>query len=101
VAALTIIEAVTRLIPGVMGNDKSAEDESFASGMLEYPQYTRPASFRDWDVPDVLQSGDHKRISDWRRAAALHRTLAKRPEMLGELSADDRKLLERFGFSAR
>ena len=74
-AALVVIEAVARLLPGVMGNDASAQDESFASGLLEYPQYTRPAEFRGWAVPEVLRSGDHGRIARWRRAMALRRTL--------------------------
>ena len=80
VAALTIIEAVARLVPGVMGNDKSAESESFAEGLLEYPQYTRPAQFRDWAVPDVLQSGNHKAIEAWRREQAMKRTKRVRPD---------------------
>ena len=68
VGALVIIEAVTRLLPGVMGNDASAVEESFADGLLEYPQYTRPAEYRGWTVPEVLRSGDHARIAAWRRA---------------------------------
>ena len=68
VAAMLVIEAVSRLIPGVLGNQASIEDESFADGLLEYPQYTRPASFRGWDVPEVLRSGDHARVARWRRA---------------------------------
>jgi tRNA (guanine37-N1)-methyltransferase len=96
VAALTIIEATTRLIPGVMGNDKSAEEESFARGMLEYPQYTRPACFRDWDVPEILQSGDHGKIREWREAAALLRTLQVRPEMIESFTEEQQKLLEKY-----
>jgi tRNA (guanine37-N1)-methyltransferase len=95
-AALIVIEAVTRLVPGVMGNETSSTDESFSDGLLEYPQYTRPAEFRGWEVPDVLRSGDHGRIHRWRRAMALRQTLAKRPDLIearGGLSADDRKLL--------
>ena len=68
VPALVVIEAVARLVPGVIGNEASAVEESFSSGLLEYPQYTRPAVFRGWDVPDVLLSGDHGRIARWRRA---------------------------------
>src|SRR5688500_2203846 len=71
VAAMVVVEAVARLVPGVMGNERSAEDESFTSGLLEYPQFTRPAQFREWSVPDVLLSGDHGRVARWRRAAAL------------------------------
>ncbi len=69
VAALVVIEAVGRLVPGVLGNTESTVDESFADGLLEYPQYTRPASYQGWDVPDVLRSGDHARIAAWRRRA--------------------------------
>ncbi len=68
-AALVVIEAVARLVPGVMGNEASATEESFADGRLEYPQYTRPAEFRGWTVPEVLRSGDHARIARWRRGA--------------------------------
>jgi tRNA (guanine37-N1)-methyltransferase len=96
-AAVVVIEAVSRLIPGVMGNDASAGDESFASGLLEYPHYTRPAVFRGWEVPEVLRSGDHGRIERWRRAIALRRTLEERPDMIaarGGLSDEDRRLLE-------
>ena len=70
VAAMVVLEAVGRLVPGVMGNDTSADEESFSEGLLEHPQYTRPAQFRDWDVPDVLRSGDHARVARWRRATA-------------------------------
>ena len=76
VAACLVIEAVTRLLPGAMGNAESPLTESFgATGLLEEPHYTRPASFRGWDVPDVLRSGDHGRIERWRRAQSLHRTI--------------------------
>ena len=81
-AALCVIEAVARLVPGVMGNAASANDESFADGMLEYPQYTRPAEFRGWEVPEVLRSGDHARIATWRRAESLRRTVERRPDLL-------------------
>lgn len=99
VAALAAIEAVVRLVPGVMGNEASAADESFSDGLLEYPQYTRPAQFREWGVPDVLRSGDHARVARWRRAQALVRTRADRPDLLdarGGLSAEDRALLAEF-----
>lgn len=99
VGALTIIEATTRLIPGVMGNDKSAEEESFAAGMLEYPQYTRPAVFREWSVPEVLQSGNHRLIEEWRQAAALRRTRLARPDVIeaaGGLTPHQANLLERY-----
>ena len=99
-AAWAVVEAVTRLLPGVMGNDASADDESFTAGLLEYPQYTRPATFRGWDVPEVLRSGDHGRIARWRRAQALARSLALRPDLVdarGGLTDDDRRLLAEFG----
>jgi tRNA (guanine37-N1)-methyltransferase len=100
VAALVVIEAVARLVPGVMGNDSSSVEESFADGLLEYPHYTRPASFRGWDVPEVLRSGDHGRVARWRRAMAVARTMSERPDLIdgaGGLSAGDRRLLEEFG----
>jgi tRNA (guanine37-N1)-methyltransferase len=94
VAALVVVEAVGRLVPGVMGNEESADRESFgADGLLEEPQYTRPAVFRGWEVPDILRSGDHGRIARWRRAQALHRTLSARPDLLDELDESDRALL--------
>ncbi len=82
VAAMVVLEAVGRLVPGVMGNAESAEDESFADGLLEYPQYTRPAEFRGWPVPEVLRSGDHGRVARWRRAQALARTIEHRPDLI-------------------
>jgi tRNA (guanine37-N1)-methyltransferase len=81
-AALVVIETVARLLPGVMGNEASAAEESFIDGRLEYPQYTRPAEFRGWAVPEVLRSGDHARIARWRDAQALRRTLARRPDLV-------------------
>jgi tRNA (guanine37-N1)-methyltransferase len=101
VAACVVIEAVTRLLPGVMGNERSTEQESFGGpgGLLEEPQYTRPASFRGWDVPGVLRSGDHARIERWRRAQALHRTVAGRPDLIaarGGLDPEEKALLEEF-----
>lgn len=96
VAAMVVLEAVTRLLPGVMGNEASAGDESFSEGLLEYPQYTRPADFRGWTVPEVLRSGDHGRIERWRRAQALRRTLERRPDLVdarGGLTDADRVLL--------
>ena len=100
VAALVVVEAVTRLVPGVMGNRASADEESFGDGLLEYPHYTRPASFRGWEVPEVLRSGDHGRVRRWRRAQALARTAARRPDLLaarGGMSDEERGLLEEFG----
>jgi tRNA (guanine37-N1)-methyltransferase len=103
VAAMVTLEAVGRLVPGVMGNEASADDESFSDGLLEYPHYTRPADFRGWTVPDVLRSGDHGRVARWRRAQALRRTLDRRPDLIearGGLSGDDRRLLAEFGLDA-
>jgi tRNA (guanine37-N1)-methyltransferase len=97
-AALVVIEAVGRLVPGVIGSDESSADESFSDGLLEYPQYTRPADFRGWAVPEMLRSGDHARIARWRRAQALRRTLDRRPELLGPraLTVEERRLLDEF-----
>lgn len=100
VGACLIIEAVTRLLPGVMGNAMSPITESFgASGLLEEPHYTRPAEFRGWTVPEVLRNGNHAQIERWRRAQALHRTLAKRPDLVelrGGITKDEQRLLEEF-----
>jgi tRNA (guanine37-N1)-methyltransferase len=81
-AALVVLDAVARLVPGVMGNTASAADESFAAGLLEYPQYTRPAVYRGLEVPEVLRSGDHAAIARWRRAQAIERTRRLRPDLL-------------------
>jgi tRNA (guanine37-N1)-methyltransferase len=100
VAALAVIESVARLIPGVMGNEASAAEESFGDGLLEYPQYTRPARFRGWEVPDILLSGDHARVARWRRAQAVARTLSRRPDLIeerGGLSPVETALLAEFG----
>lgn len=80
--ALVVIEAVTRLLPGVLGNEESLREESFSGGLLEYPQYTRPAEYRGWKVPEVLLSGDHGAVEAWRRRAALEWTRRMRPELL-------------------
>jgi tRNA (guanine37-N1)-methyltransferase len=100
VAACLVIEAVTRLLPGAMGNAVSPVTESFSEhGLLEEPQFTRPADFRGWTVPDVLRGGDHARIARWRRAQALYRTLRYRPDLVhanGGLTEADRRLLEEF-----
>lgn len=101
VAALTVVEAVVRLAPGVLGNEGSTVEESFADGLLEYPQYTRPATFRGWAVPPVLLSGDHGRVAEWRRAAALARTLERRPDLIerrGGLAPAECELLRRYGY---
>ncbi len=95
--AMVIIDAVARLIPGVLGDEGAAEDDSHAAGLLEYPHYTRPPAFRGWQVPDILLSGDHARVAAWRREQSLRRTLARRPDMLAgaDLSPEDRRLLRR------
>jgi tRNA (guanine37-N1)-methyltransferase len=100
VAACLIIEAVTRLLPGVMGNAESPITESFgAEGLLEEPQFTRPADFRGWVVPEVLREGNHAKIARWRLAQALHRTLLARPDLIaarGGISTKEASLLEEF-----
>ena len=99
VAACAIVEAVTRLIPGVMGNDESAASESFEGGLLEAPHYTRPAEFEGLGVPEVLRSGDHARIERWRHAQALHRTRSARPDLIaqrGGLNDTEKRLVEEF-----
>jgi tRNA (guanine37-N1)-methyltransferase len=94
--ALLVIDAVSRLIPGVLGDPTGAEDDSHSMGLLEYPHYTRPPEFRGWKVPEVLLSGDHAKIEAWRREQALERTFNKRPDMLevAELSEKDKKFIE-------
>jgi tRNA (guanine37-N1)-methyltransferase len=96
IPALIVIDAVARLIPGVLGDPTGAEDDSHAMGLLEYPHYTKPADFRGWKVPDILLSGDHGKIEKWRREQALLRTYQRRPDMLekAELSDKDRKFIE-------
>jgi tRNA (guanine37-N1)-methyltransferase len=88
-AALIIIDAVARLIPGVLGDERSAEEDSFSSGILDYPHYTRPPVFRDLPVPEVLLSGNHREIWRWRRKEALRRTLERRPELLDRIRLSD------------
>jgi tRNA (guanine37-N1)-methyltransferase len=100
VAAMAIIEAVGRLLPGVMGNAESATEESFSSGLLEYPQYTRPARFREWSVPAVLTSGDHAKVQRWRHVQALVHTADRRPDLLerrGGVSGEEAGWLKEFG----
>ena len=95
-AAVVMIDAIARLVPGVLGCGGSAEADSFSDGLLEYPQYTRPVEFAGMRVPDVLLSGNHKEIDRWRRREQIRRTLLRRPELLqtAPLSAEDRRLLE-------
>lgn len=94
-AALVLIDAVVRLLPGALGNEQSSEDESFSAGLLEYPQYTRPAEFRGLKVPSILVNGHHAHVDRWRRLQALFRTSRLRPDILAraELSKSDSKLL--------
>jgi tRNA (guanine37-N1)-methyltransferase len=99
-AALVLLDAVGRLLPGVLGNDASAGDDSFTTGLLEYPQYTRPATFREARVPDVLLSGDHAAIARWRRQASLRMTWSRRPDLLAgaPLDDEDRAFLRSLGW---
>ncbi|HHH82004.1 MAG TPA: tRNA (guanosine(37)-N1)-methyltransferase TrmD [Chloroflexi bacterium] len=94
--ALVIIDAVSRYLPGVLGDEEATAKDSHAEGLLEHPHYTRPAVFRGWEVPEVLRSGDHARIAAWRRKMSLIRTRERRPDLFNrlELDANDRKLLE-------
>lgn len=96
-SALVVIDAVSRLIPGVLGNDESLEAESFSHGLLEYPQYTRPASYQGWDVPEVLISGNHAQIEQWRKVESFRRTWQRRPDLIEkvDLTDADRRLLEK------
>jgi tRNA (guanine37-N1)-methyltransferase len=102
--ALVVIEAVARLLPDVLGNEDSALDDSFSDGLLEYPQYTRPAEFRGWAVPEVLRSGDHGAVAAWRRTQALLRTAGRRPDLLerlvkaSALSSSDVRALAEHGY---
>ncbi|MEC0241549.1 tRNA (guanosine(37)-N1)-methyltransferase TrmD [Paenibacillus dokdonensis] len=95
--AMVVIDSVVRLLPGVLGNETSAITDSFSTGLLEYPHYTRPAEFRGWKVPDILLSGHHANIEIWRREQALKRTLQRRPDLLDKmiLSDQDRKIIKR------
>lgn len=99
-AAVAVIDAVVRLLPGALGNAASPRDDSFATGLLEHPQYTRPAEFRGLGVPDVLLSGDHAAVARWRRQQSLRRTLALRPDLLrtAPLDDDDRRFLRTLGW---
>jgi len=94
--ALVLIDAISRLIPGVLGDPQGAADDSHAMGLLEYPHYTRPPEFNGWKVPEILLSGDHGKIEKWRREQALLRTLKRRPDLLekAELSDKERKYIE-------
>lgn len=99
-AAITMIDAISRLVPGVLGKEESFADESFSDGLLEYPQYTRPPVFMGREVPEVLLSGHHGNVAKWRREQALLRTAKKRPDLLekADLTEKDRNFLEEQGF---
>jgi len=99
--AMILIDAVARLIPGVLGDPDGAADDSHASGLLEYPHYTRPPEFRGWRVPEILLSGDHAKIAKWRREQSLLRTLERRPDLLetAELSEKERRFLIEHGYT--
>jgi len=97
-AALIVVDAAARLIPGVLGDQQSAEADSFGDSLLDYPHYTRPPVFRGMEVPEVLRSGDHRAIRAWRRAQSLLNTYAKRPDLLerAALTPEDRQVLNQF-----
>jgi tRNA (guanine37-N1)-methyltransferase len=96
-AAMVVIDAVVRLLPGVLGSATSPLDDSHVAGLLEYPQYTRPATYRGWPVPEVLLSGNHAQIASWHREQAIRRTLQRRPELLdkAELSPKEKNLIQK------
>lgn len=96
IAACAVVDSVVRLLPGVLGNEQSPVTDSFSTGLLEYPQYTRPPEFRGWKVPDVLLSGHHGNIAKWRREQSLYRTWKRRPDLLkdAELTDQEQRLIE-------
>jgi len=96
IPAMVVVDAVTRLVPGVLGNERSVKEDSFYRGLLDYPQYTRPAEFMGWEVPAVLRSGNHQRIREWRMRKRLEKTLQRRPDLLkkARLSPEEKRLLE-------
>jgi len=100
-AAMVVVDAVVRLLPGVLGSGTSTLDDSHSNGLLEYPQYTRPAVYRGWSVPEVLLSGNHAQIARWRREQAIIRTLERRPELLDKanLNLEERRLVNRLSTS--
>jgi len=99
IPAMVVVEAVTRLIPGVLGDPGATFEDSHVEGLLEYPHYTRPATYRGWEVPEVLLSGDHALVVQWRREQALRRTFERRPELLSKarLNERDKEFLRRLG----
>ena len=90
-AAMVVVDAVVRLLPGVLGSEDSPQDDSHATGLLEYPQYTRPPIYRGWSVPEVLLSGNHAQIAKWHREQAIQRTLERRPDLLNKASLNSEK----------
>ena len=98
-AAMVVMDAVSRLVPGVLGGERSAQEDSFEEGLLEYPQYTRPRVFKNKEVPAVLLSGDHEKIRVWRRTESLKRTLERRPDLLekAKLTEEDKRILAKLG----
>lgn len=96
-AAMVVVDAVVRQLPGALGSEESVGDDSHSTGLLEYPQYTRPQSFRGWEVPEILLSGNHAEIERWRRGQSLRRTAERRPDLMerAALSDEDRKLMAR------
>jgi tRNA (guanine37-N1)-methyltransferase len=96
-SALILIDAVSRFVPGVLGNMRSVEGDSFSDGLLEYPQYTRPADYKGWKVPDVLLSGNHAQIENWHREESLRKTYRRRPDLLrkARLSPADKEILKK------
>ena len=96
-AAMVVVDAVVRLLPGALGSEQAASEDSYAKGFLEYPQYTRPRVYRGWEVPEVLLSGNHQEIARWRREQAVERTLLRRPDLLAKasLSKEERELADR------
>jgi len=96
IPAMVVVDAVTRVVPGVLGNERSVKEDSFYRGLLDYPQYTRPAEFMGWEVPAVLRSGNHQRIREWRMRKRLEKTLQRRPDLLkkARLSPEEKRLLE-------
>jgi len=96
--AMVVIDAVIRLLPGVLGSEDSAQEDSHVNGLLEYPQYTRPAVFRGWPVPEVLLSGNHAQIARWRRQQIIQRTLERRPELIdkSKVSQEEKQMVEQF-----
>lgn len=101
-ATMVMIDAIVRLIPGALGDEQSAQNDSFSEGLLDYPQYTKPAVFRGLAVPEILLSGHHARIAAWRRRQALQRTAERRPDLFAklDLTAEEREMLQQMGYPA-